>query len=84
MVAGLATFVLMIIGSGVWGHYALSGRQNAERTLPAVALEGPPQSLATSAGASRQLPMAMRIVKAVPVPETEDEKVIAGNTRGME
>jgi cytoskeletal protein RodZ len=83
MVAGLATFILMLIGSGIWGHYALSERQNAARPLlPAV--EGPPQGLATSAGVNPQLPMAMRIVKAIPVPERDDEKVIAGNTGGME
>lgn len=86
MLAGLATFVLALIGSGIWGHYALSGRQNvrAERVLTSAPLEGPPQGLATSSGVSRQLPMALRIVKAVPVSETEDGKVIAGNTGGME
>lgn len=83
MLAGLVTFVLLLIGSGVWGHYALSERQNAAPPLlPAV--EGPPQGLATSAGVSHQLPTAMRIVKAIPVPERDDEKVIAGNTGGME
>lgn len=84
MLAGLATFALMLIGSGVWGHYALSERQNAERAPLSTALEGPPQGLATSTSVSRQLPMALRIVKAVPVPEAEDGKVIAGNTGGME
>lgn len=84
MLAGLATFVLMLIGSGIWGHYALSGRQTAARTPPSADLEGPPQGLATSASVSRQLPVALRIVKAIPVSEAEDGKVIAGNTGGME
>lgn len=81
MLAGLVTFVLVLIGSGVWGHYALSEHQDTKASL-LPSLEGPPQSLATSAGVNRMLPI--RIVKAVPVPETEDEKVIAGNTGGME
>ncbi|GEP41869.1 helix-turn-helix domain-containing protein [Brevifollis gellanilyticus] len=90
--AGLFIFVLVLIGTGIWGKYVADDRLAAEEAAKsAPALPAPSTPLKPLAATSVQVPQVktdlqppIKILKAIPVPEDEPVQGSAGNSSRVE
>ncbi len=89
--AGLFIFVLVLIGTGMWGKYVADDRMAAEeaaKSVPALPAEvSPPNPLSASVQVPQvkaELQAPVKILKAIPVPEDTPAQGSAGNSSRVE
>ena len=83
--AGIFIFLLVLAGTGIWGKYVADDRL-AQQQQPVVRPVVPAQPLSASV---RPAPFGIKnqpvkVRKAIPVPEVDETREVAGNVRVVE